>query len=488
MKKITQKLVILSVLLLGFQSSFATAISAYCQTTVKHLNVAAETASAIKLTISKIDATSIYVEIESANTDPVDLLLVNGTTATVSAPDVSVAGKIKTTLTWTTAPTDVSMELVWSKVSMAGNWMLNAFTVPFDASCTGGISDTTLPIMVSASLVGSPTFNSANLLVSATDNLTSPVTSYVANDAVNGISNKVITADATGNVTVTGLKGSTSYNLVITAKDAAGNVSANSKSVSFTTTVAPTLSTINFETVGQDWSWTVFSNGPGGSDVPGNITAPIANPSATGINTSASCAKLIDDATAAPWGGMWSDNLVDFTFSASNCIVKVMVYKSVISNFDVKFEGASGLNFEKLVPNTKINQWEELSFDFSNKIGSTVSRLVIIPDFPSARSAGSTNYFDNVSFSDGTTAVKSVSADVDAISCYPNPTNNQITISSKSEISQVILRNLLGQSVRVETVNSHEKYIDLSDVSSGNYLVTVKLANGQLSTQKLVKL
>jgi hypothetical protein len=37
-------------------------------------------------------------------------------------------------------------------------------------------------------------------------------------------------------------------------------------------------------------------------------------------------------------------------------------------------------------------------------------------------------------------------------------------------------------------VKSNEQSIDLSTVSTGNYFVTVKLANGQSATQKIVKL
>lgn len=166
-----------------------------------------------------------------------------------------------------------------------------------------------------------------------------------------------------------------------------------------------------------------------------------------------------------------------------------MVYKDKISPFGVKFEGAGGApQFEVLVPNTKINEWELLTFDFTNKIGQTVKRLVFLPDFLSTRVTGGTTYIDNISFSDGTTAINTVSADVAAIKCYPNPALNQLTISAKSEITEVIVRNLVGQYIKSIKVNSLEKTIDLSDISTGNYFVTVKLVNGELSTQKIVKL
>lgn len=254
-------------------------------------------------------------------------------------------------------------------------------------------------------------------------------------------------------------------------------------------TVANAQSNINFETVGQDWSWTVFQNGPGGSDVPTNLTTPVANPSATGINTSASCAKFIEDPTAQPWGGFFSDNIGSFTINATNKIVKVMVYKDKISPFGVKFEGPGGNPaFEVLVPNTKVNEWELLTFDFTSQIGKTFTRLVFLPDFIIPRATGGTSYIDNITFSDGTTSVNSVSADVNAITCYPNPAIDQINVSAKSEISKIIVSNLLGQSVKTLTVNGLEKTIDLTTIASGNYFLTVKLTDGQLSTRKIVKL
>ena len=254
-------------------------------------------------------------------------------------------------------------------------------------------------------------------------------------------------------------------------------------------TTANAQSNINFETVGQDWSWTVFQNGAGGTDVPANLTTPVVNPSATGINTSASCAKFIENPTAAPWGGFFSDNIGTFTFSATNKIVKVMVYKDKISPFGVKFEGQGGNPaFEVLVSNTKVNEWELLTFDFSNKIGQTVKRLVFLPDFLTPRASGGTSYIDNISFSDGTTAVNAVAANLIEFKSYPNPAFNQINVSAKSEISQIIVRNLLGQALKTITVNGREKMIDLSTISSGNYFLTVKLVDGQFSTQKIVKL
>ncbi len=113
---------------------------------MKHLGIEAETASAILLTIENIDAMSMRVTIESANNDAVDFLLVNDITGSpqISPVDKSVAGKLSVMLTWDiVSPTDVAMNVLWSKASFGGNWQLaqGVITVPFAATCGDGGGD-----------------------------------------------------------------------------------------------------------------------------------------------------------------------------------------------------------------------------------------------------------------------------------------------------------------------------------------------------------
>jgi hypothetical protein len=101
--------------------------------------------------------------------------------------------------------------------------------------CSSGSTDNVPPVMGSASVVGTPAYNSVNLLLSASDDVTSPVVSFIVNDVANNIVNKILTADGSGNATLSGLNPGTTYNLTINARDAAGNVSSNSVSLTVTT-------------------------------------------------------------------------------------------------------------------------------------------------------------------------------------------------------------------------------------------------------------
>ncbi len=145
---------------------------------------------------------------------------------------------------------------------------------------------------------------------------------------------------------------------------------------------------------GADWDWIVAEDG----------TNPaleiLANPVSAGINTSATVAKFTAELAGQPWALFHSEGIGLFTFDATNSTVKIMVNKPVISNVGLKFEGL-GPVLELTVPNTLINEWEELSFDFSSLIGNTYNKIVVIPDFDfTPRAQDNIVYLDNVTFSE----------------------------------------------------------------------------------------
>lgn len=181
---------------------------------------------------------------------------------------------------------------------------------------------------------------------------------------------------------------------------------------------------IDFETggAGAGYTWVVAENA---SNPPMSF---IANPNAAGANTSATVAQFTALQAGNPWALCFTDDIGSFTFSASNAIVKIMVWKPTISNVGIKFEIPNGANHEIQVANTVTNQWEELTFDFSGQIGQTYSRLVIIPDFV-ARTQDNTLYFDNVSFSaSGGSSTSNVTFQVD-MNQYTGSTANGVFLN-----------------------------------------------------------
>ena len=162
---------------------------------------------------------------------------------------------------------------------------------------------------------------------------------------------------------------------------------------------------------GASWTWTVDQN----SSNP--ALEIVANPNATGINTSATVAKFTATAAGEPWALTYTDNMGSFTFSENNSIVKIKIRKDIPTPVGLKFEDTSvpppypSRIVE--VANTQVNgDWEELTFNFSIAIGETFNRMIIIPDFYD-RSIDTTIHFDDISFNAGGSVVNYNLEDID---------------------------------------------------------------------------
>lgn len=75
-----------------------------------------------------------------------------------------------------------------------------------------------------------------------------------------------------------------------------------------------------------------------------------------------------------------------------------MVYKTTQSDVGIKFADPTGFAFPEIkVPNTVINGWQELTFDFTAQIRNGYKQIIIFPDF-TARGSTNVIYFDNIRF------------------------------------------------------------------------------------------
>ena len=162
------------------------------------------------------------------------------------------------------------------------------------------------------------------------------------------------------------------------------------------------LGPIDFEPAGYGgtWQWTTFEN---------DFNPPleiIANPDPSGINTSNTVARFTANVAGAPWAGVETvhgQGIGTFNLTAANCVVKIMVYKPVISPVGIKFATPAGASTgEILVSNTLIDQWEELTFDFSAIVNapssSGIDQIIVFPDF-TQRSDNRICLFDHIIFS-----------------------------------------------------------------------------------------
>ncbi|HNE30080.1 MAG TPA: hypothetical protein PLW66_12975, partial [Saprospiraceae bacterium] len=146
-----------------------------------------------------------------------------------------------------------------------------------------------------------------------------------------------------------------------------------------------------------------------GSGIDGTFTETIANPNASGINTSATVTKYLKPAVAETWAGCFSNpNPATAIDLLANGKVSVKVHMDHIGSVSLKLEGSTngGDNWIITVPNTKVNEWEELVFDASlpsveapntAAAGHVYTRVVLFFDFGTAGTgADVTSYFDDI--------------------------------------------------------------------------------------------
>ena len=85
----------------------------------------------------------------------------------------------------------------------------------------------------------------------------------------------------------------------------------------------------------------------------------------------------------------------------------------------------------------------------------------------------------------GTSAIETIT--ISDIQMYPNPATDRLNITAGSEIKEILIKNLLGQTVKSMNVSGLMHTINISDIPTGNYLVVAKMENGQQSVNRIVK-
>ena len=70
------------------------------------------------------------------------------------------------------------------------------------------------------------------------------------------------------------------------------------------------------------------------------------------------------------------------------------------------------------------------------------------------------------------------------VSIYPNPTEGILTVASDYQVESIKIYSLLGQLIKA---NSLKSAIDMSSLPKGVYLAEIKLNNGQIMNEKVIK-
>ena len=75
--------------------------------------------------------------------------------------------------------------------------------------------------------------------------------------------------------------------------------------------------------------------------------------------------------------------------------------------------------------------------------------------------------------------------DISSINIYPNPTDNILNLQSNIDLIEIQINNLLGQKIIRKTDNFET--INVSNLTKGMYIITMKTINGQSTSKRFLK-
>ncbi|MCB0519933.1 MAG: hypothetical protein H6577_20245 [Lewinellaceae bacterium] len=242
--------------------------------------------------------------------------------------------------------------------------------------------------------------------------------------------------------------------------------------------------------------WKYFPN-----DTDGGFEV-VDNPDPSGINTSPKVGKAIENADSGqPWQGMFAD-LPSYIDLSVTKLVKMKIWSPQIASVTMKLEnpatpGAPATSGDNTVPNTKANEWEELTWDFSASPNplpddGNYRRVTLIWDINNIPASDVTYYFDDVVLAGGA-CDQMVGvfepAPLERLSIAPNPVNDMLRVDNLGEVTRLEIRNILGSQVASVWVgNDASAYLQVGNLQSGMYTLAGFTRDGRLvANAKFVK-
>lgn len=315
------------------------------------------------------------------------------------------------------------------------------------------------------------------LLMTATDN------SGAVNFEITYGTTKVTVGGVSGTQkahTIGNLQGSTSYSFSVVAKDATGNTAANSPIVVSATTLAP-IPAAPAPVHAASGVVSIFSDiyvsvAPNANYFPGWGQSTVATiVDLGGTNKTLKYSNL--NYQGAEFG-------VDVNASAANYL-HIDVYTenetalqiTPISNAPVK---------EFLLALNPLNQftWNRYDIPLSSFTGVDKSKIF---QFKFVGSGGKTIYVDNIYFHNN--VVSAVNNPITGqLRVYPSVVNEILTIETESDIRRVTVTNITGQKLIALNPGQNSSVVDMSQLSKGNYFITIELENGQTAVRKIIRM
>ena len=224
-----------------------------------------------------------------------------------------------------------------------------------------------------------------------------------------------------------------------------------------------------------------------------------ANPSVTGINTSATVLEYSD--TAQQYANIQFDLNTDTAVKYDLSTKNVFTLKVYVPTPDVevteakilwlKLQDASlgGNSWQTQVVSEQAYEydvWQELTFDFSAIATNTAMSRLVVQFNGENNYEIVTAYIDDLFYGEGGATASIDKNNLSNVSLYPSPAQNELTISAENTIQNASIYNVLGRKVQTFNVNAASKKLDVSALSTGIYILKYTVDN-VVGSMKFIK-
>ena len=227
-------------------------------------------------------------------------------------------------------------------------------------------------------------------------------------------------------------------------------------------------------------------------DFGGTTSSIMADPS----NPSNNVVETIKGDGAETWAGTTVGEpnglATPVPFTAESTIMSVRVYSPAIGIpvlFKIEDSEDADISVETTSYSTVANEWEVLTFDFSNEnpgtppldLSNTYNKPVIFFNF-GAVGANETFYWDNIAFGNPTAVSETRN---NQLHILQNPVKDKLTIINKGEIEVIKVCNLSGQSQKIEKISNNQ--YDVAALAAGVYTIFIIDNKGDYLVGKFLK-
>lgn len=240
----------------------------------------------------------------------------------------------------------------------------------------------------------------------------------------------------------------------------------------------------------------------------GGITsAVVTNPNQTGLNTTANCLEF--RRTGGQWWIFRGIDVNDIAISSSDTkYLSMMVHFPAQADLGLRFDApddaSNGVEIVRALNSyTNFNQWQEIIFEIKDDDDTATSftlgtlfRLSFHPDMgfendPAGQILDNTSafgYIDQIQILDSNPLLSNDQFNLEeSISVFQNPSKSNFRIVARNNvnITDVALYDMLGS--RVKNISKIDNEYDMSNLSSGLYIVKILDDKGATISKKLVK-